>query len=121
MPFIHWFNWVEPDTAEDPSVVVGHVDVTRRMVPNPPFKKCIRHGEPGPFVSLEVCPRGILFCGVPIARQHRFAQSSAIELFWGVVHVDLVAQNTSAGQLRLRIQLRSGFEGAATKSNIKPK
>jgi len=38
LPFIHWFDWGEPNTTEDLSVVTRDMDVTRRMIANPPFK-----------------------------------------------------------------------------------
>jgi hypothetical protein len=38
LPFIHWFDWIEPNTTEDLSVIVGNMDVTWRMIANLPFK-----------------------------------------------------------------------------------
>jgi len=38
LPFIHWFDWIEPNTTENLSVVVGNMNMPRRMIANPPFK-----------------------------------------------------------------------------------
>src|SRR5436190_10469238 len=34
----HWSYWIEPDTAQDFSVVIRNVDTSRWMIANPPFK-----------------------------------------------------------------------------------
>ena len=36
--FIHWFDWIEPNTTEDPAITIRNVNVARRMIANPPFK-----------------------------------------------------------------------------------
>jgi hypothetical protein len=38
LPFIHWFDWIEPDTTEDLSIAIRNVNVARRMIANPPFE-----------------------------------------------------------------------------------
>lgn len=50
------------------------------------------------FRKLQAFPRGVFFWGVPIARENGFAQFCAIELFGGIVHVDLITRNARAGQ-----------------------
>jgi len=50
LPFIHWFDWIEPNPTEDLSVIIGNMDVTWRMIANPTIQKDIRRDESGPFV-----------------------------------------------------------------------
>jgi len=38
LPFIHWFDWIEPNTSKDLSIAIRNVNMARRMITDPPFE-----------------------------------------------------------------------------------